>query len=243
MDHLGERLSALVDGELGEAERDRALIHLASCESCRFEAEMMRRLKRRLHGLDEPAPSTDFMGRLSALNGPPPAEPPAGPPLGGTTPGGGPGVLSRPLGSRAPLGADPLPSPASGALGATTGPAPAPSASSALRELRRRRGAEPLSVLRPGWPGARFAVAGVSVVALTLGTAFVAGGDEQPAPVVRPALEDFAVEHAVTARQGALPGATAPAPASTPAGVDAVVRAPVSGPAPDAPGPDAPRPR
>ncbi|MFD0802778.1 anti-sigma factor family protein, partial [Streptomonospora algeriensis] len=83
MDHPGERLSALVDGELGHAERDRILRHLADCENCRFEAEMLRGLKRRLHGLDSPEPSTDFLGRLTSLNGPP-ADPPAqGPPGGG----------------------------------------------------------------------------------------------------------------------------------------------------------------
>ena len=74
MDHLGERLSALIDGELGAAEHERALIHLAKCESCRFEADMMRRLKRRLTGLGEPEPDMDFMGRLmsqSGLGGPP----------------------------------------------------------------------------------------------------------------------------------------------------------------------------
>ncbi|ASU82686.1 hypothetical protein CDO52_07705 [Nocardiopsis gilva YIM 90087] len=228
MDHLGERLSALVDGELGDAERDRALIHLASCESCRFEAEMMRRLKRRLHHLDEPAPSNDFMGRLSALSGPPSAEPPAGPP-----PGGGPGVLSRPRGSRSPFGTDPFGPPAPGSLGGLAAEsAPAPTSTPAARALRRRRGPEPLSVLRPGWPGARYAVAGASVVALTLGTAFVAGGDAQPAPVVRPALEDYAVEHAVTARQGAFP--TAPPPSSASASVETVIRTGAI---------DAPRPR
>ena len=45
-EHLGERLSALVDGELGPAEHESALIHLAKCEACRFEADMTRRLKR-----------------------------------------------------------------------------------------------------------------------------------------------------------------------------------------------------
>ena len=38
MSHLGDQLSALVDGELDGAERDRAHAHLASCEQCRAEA-------------------------------------------------------------------------------------------------------------------------------------------------------------------------------------------------------------
>jgi anti-sigma factor RsiW len=77
MGHLEERLSAFVDGELAPADHDRVLSHLASCESCRFEVEMLRRLKRRLCGMDAPAPSMDFMGRLSALTTPvPDSDPP-----------------------------------------------------------------------------------------------------------------------------------------------------------------------
>nr|WP_017592784.1 zf-HC2 domain-containing protein [Nocardiopsis potens] len=189
MEHLGERISALVDGELGPAERDRALIHLASCDSCRFEADMLRRLKRRLHGLDAPDPSSDFLGRLSALGAGPPdrsSEPP-GPGSGGLF--GGP----PPLGSSRPLGGPP-----------PAGPAPGPAAAQPPAR-RPRRPLQAPSVLRPGWHRTRYAVAGVSALALTLGTAFVAGGDAEQAPVVRPSLEDYAVEHALTAGQAALP--------------------------------------
>lgn len=98
MDHPEERLSALVDGELGHSERDRILRHLADCEDCRFEAETLRGLKRRLHGLDAPEPSTDFLGRLTSLSGPSadPPERPQGPPggmFGSAPPGSG-----RPIG-------------------------------------------------------------------------------------------------------------------------------------------------
>ena len=48
MSHLGDRLSALVDGELDGAERDRAYAHLAGCEQCRNEAAELRALKRKL---------------------------------------------------------------------------------------------------------------------------------------------------------------------------------------------------
>ncbi|MFC4560474.1 anti-sigma factor family protein [Nocardiopsis mangrovi] len=199
MDHLGERLSALVDGELGHSERDRALRHLAACENCRFEAEMLRRLKRRLHGLDAPEPSMDFMGRLSALSGPPPADPPAGPP------GGGAGLFGSrpPIGSSRPIGGG-LPRRPAGPAVAVDTPAPAGPEPGRARQ-RRPRTPQPLSVLRPAWGRARYAVAGVSVAALTLGTAFVAGGDPQDAPLVSPPLDAFAVEHAVTARQAAFP--------------------------------------
>jgi putative zinc finger protein len=49
--HLGEFLSALVDGELTGAELDRANAHLAACEQCRAEATALRDLKRQLRGL------------------------------------------------------------------------------------------------------------------------------------------------------------------------------------------------
>ncbi|WP_084468555.1 anti-sigma factor family protein [Nocardiopsis trehalosi] len=202
MDHMGERLSALVDGELGHADRDRALRHLASCESCRFEAEMLRRLKRRLHGLDAPQPSTDFMGRLAALSAAPPsADPPFGPP----PPGGRPFGSMPPLGSSRPLGGGPARGAAPGgpvvAVDAREPAAPPP----APARRRRDRTPEPLSVLRPRWGRARYAVAGVSVAALALGSAFVAGGEPRDVPLVSPALEDYAVEHALTARHAALP--------------------------------------
>ncbi|MDA0563007.1 zf-HC2 domain-containing protein [Streptomonospora sp. S1-112] len=204
MDHLGERLSALVDGELGHAERDRALIHLAGCENCRFEAEMLRQLKRRLHRLDTPEPSMDFLGRLSALSGPP-AGPPADPPAAGPPAMGGPGGFGSlpPLGSSRPLGGG-LPRTVDGTALAVADPAPAPEPARPARERRTRR-PRPLSVLRPRWERTRFAVAGASVVAVALGTAFVAGGDPGEGPVVEPELSDYAVEHAVTARQAPVP--------------------------------------
>jgi anti-sigma factor RsiW len=55
--HLGERLSALIDGELSHAQRERVLAHLARCESCRQEAGMLRLLKRRMHALSDSDPA------------------------------------------------------------------------------------------------------------------------------------------------------------------------------------------
>jgi anti-sigma factor RsiW len=51
MTHLGQRLSALIDGELDPAERDRVLVHLAKCDSCRGDAIALRTLKRRMSAL------------------------------------------------------------------------------------------------------------------------------------------------------------------------------------------------
>ncbi len=53
MSHLGDRLSAFVDGELGHDERDRLLVHLAACRDCRAEAAALRALKRRVGALGD----------------------------------------------------------------------------------------------------------------------------------------------------------------------------------------------
>jgi anti-sigma factor RsiW len=76
MSHLGDRLSALIDGELDGAERDRAHAHLASCERCRAEAAELRALKKKLRTLRTGAPAEAAMtGRLIAADpgGPPPS--------------------------------------------------------------------------------------------------------------------------------------------------------------------------
>lgn len=214
MDHLGERLSALIDGELGAAEHERALIHLAKCESCRFEADMMRRLKRRLTGLGEPEPDMDFMGRLMSQPG-----------LGG--PGGGPRGRPGDRGDRGP--SDPPPNSPFGAspplghsrpLGGFPGGGPLmagppepqrserPGTQPSTRPERyvpprpgRQGGADRFSGLLPHFSGGRYAVAGLAVATALLGSAFVAGGEGEDTPVVEPHLADFAVEHAVTSRQ------------------------------------------
>ncbi len=67
MSHLGQRLSALIDGELDGAERDRVLVHLARCESCRGEASALRMLKRRMNALGETAADSTLTGRLMRL--------------------------------------------------------------------------------------------------------------------------------------------------------------------------------
>lgn len=80
MSHLGERVSALVDGELNHHERERALAHLTFCADCRAEVESMRALKSRLRSLDGPAMPADLtmsLLRMSEPGGPmPPRERP-----------------------------------------------------------------------------------------------------------------------------------------------------------------------
>ena len=71
MSHLGDRLSALVDGELTGAELDRAHAHLAGCLPCRAEAADLRALKAKLSGLMTGAPAEAAMtSRLIASTGP-----------------------------------------------------------------------------------------------------------------------------------------------------------------------------
>jgi anti-sigma factor RsiW len=65
--HLGDRLSAFVDGELDHDARDRALAHLAHCEPCRAEVEAERQVKSRLSRLDGPIPPSPFVARLAAV--------------------------------------------------------------------------------------------------------------------------------------------------------------------------------
>ena len=73
MSHLGDNLSALVDGELAGADLDRANAHLASCEQCRGDAASLRALKSQLRELASDAGHDDLMLRLFALGGQPAA--------------------------------------------------------------------------------------------------------------------------------------------------------------------------
>nr|WP_202460502.1 zf-HC2 domain-containing protein [Streptomyces sp. SID1328] len=66
---MGDRLSALVDGELGHESRDRVLAHLATCCRCRAEADAQRRLKNVFAEAAPPPPSESFLARLQGLPG------------------------------------------------------------------------------------------------------------------------------------------------------------------------------
>jgi hypothetical protein len=76
--HLGDRLAALVDGELGHETRERVLAHLATCTRCKAEADAQRRLKNVFAEAAPPPPSESFLARLQGLPG------------GGDTDGGSP---------------------------------------------------------------------------------------------------------------------------------------------------------
>ncbi|WP_024759305.1 anti-sigma factor family protein [Streptomyces exfoliatus] len=86
--HLGDRLAALVDGELGHDARERVLAHLATCARCKAEADAQRTVKSVFASVAPPPPSEGFLARLQGLPGGP------GEPSGGS---GGPGAPRGPL--------------------------------------------------------------------------------------------------------------------------------------------------
>lgn len=90
--HLGDRLSALVDGELGHETRERVLAHLATCAKCKAEADAQRRLKNVFAEAAPPPPSESFLARLQGLPGGGDLDG-GGSPLGG---GGFGGLTERP---------------------------------------------------------------------------------------------------------------------------------------------------
>ncbi|MET7619432.1 zf-HC2 domain-containing protein [Streptomyces sp. NPDC005408] len=65
--HLGDRLAALVDGELKHDVRDRVLAHLATCPKCKAEADAQRRLKNVFAHTAPPPPSEGLLARLQGL--------------------------------------------------------------------------------------------------------------------------------------------------------------------------------
>ncbi|MFH9010252.1 zf-HC2 domain-containing protein [Streptomyces sp. NPDC017943] len=83
--HLGDRLSALVDGELGHDARERVLAHVATCPKCKAEVDAQRRLKNVFAEAAPPPPSESFLARLQGL-------PAGGGPDGDATPPGGGGL-------------------------------------------------------------------------------------------------------------------------------------------------------
>ncbi|MFE2042981.1 anti-sigma factor family protein [Streptomyces sp. NPDC059477] len=94
--HLGDRLAALVDGELGHESRERVLAHVATCARCRAEVDAQRRLKNVFAEAAPPPPSASFLARLQGLPGGGDGE--GGDPLDERSfldgiPGGPPGIL------------------------------------------------------------------------------------------------------------------------------------------------------
>jgi len=196
MSHLGRRLSALIDGELGDAERDQAHSHLVSCDACRAEAAALRTLKRRVHGLGE-TPADGALTRrliaLSGLSGLPEVTPPR-PRLPGATRAraafavfsGGAAAAGPPAWDDIEEWFDDQPAAAEDASPLAASPlaaSPLPPAPTA-----RGRG------------HTRYVVGAVAALAVGLSAAsFAAGGGEhQPGPTITPEVDVYNAQQAVT---------------------------------------------
>ena len=70
MTHLGDRVAALVDGELDHHAREKAFAHLAHCPACRAEVEAHRGVKRLLLQAGVPEPPGGTVPGLLALAAP-----------------------------------------------------------------------------------------------------------------------------------------------------------------------------
>ena len=99
MSHLGARVSALVDGQLGPSERDRALVHVAHCDTCQAAVDAERSVKALLAGSARPTPSDGLLASLHGLAEPggPVSPRPRSMPLG-------PVVPTLPAPGRGPFG-------------------------------------------------------------------------------------------------------------------------------------------
>ncbi|WP_240968591.1 zf-HC2 domain-containing protein [Streptomyces sp. HNM0575] len=178
--HLGDRLAALIDGELGHDARERVLSHLATCRGCKAEADAQRRVKSVFADMAPPPPSDGLLARLQGLPGTGPEDDP----YDGMPPGSaGAGVTAD--GSRS----------AGGGLPGTSAPAAHAESSGSVWPLDQLWGGRGGSLLSPGRGfriheferlsarGRRFAFAAagaVSLAALALaggvGTSGTAGG-------------------------------------------------------------------
>ncbi|MFH9753772.1 anti-sigma factor family protein [Streptomyces griseus] len=183
--HLGDRLAALVDGELKHDARERVLAHLATCAKCKAEADAQRRLKSAFAMSASPSPSEGFLARLQGL--------PGGP--GGDDTGSG-----GPFGGRGPFADEFFPGlrPSAGSTRSDTAPSPldgfgylpathgstavlrgGAASGSAFRIHEVARDAD-----RSPWRGRRFAFAAASAVSLAAialgGTLPLDSGPESP---------------------------------------------------------------
>ncbi|HEY8479631.1 MAG TPA: zf-HC2 domain-containing protein [Spirillospora sp.] len=214
MSCLGERLTALVDGELGHEERDRALAHLAVCAQCRDEVTSLRLIKGRLRGLAgaPPAddtgelPSADFLDRLRSLPARtdlPPSD--SGPP--GRHAAGDAGDIRR--GRPAPRlhgaaghrSARPRRSSGRPAGSRHTARAHAHAAhphTAPPDAGHAHAGPAAGPVAAATRPRRRYLVLGAATLFIGLGTASYAAGERPDEPAVTPAFDRFAVEHALT---------------------------------------------
>lgn len=164
--HLGDRLAALVDGELKHDARERVLAHLATCARCKAEADAQRRLKSAFAMSASPSPSEGFLARLQGLPGGPGGEDPGpGGPFGGRGPFADPFFPELRPGGSTRAGSAPSPLDGFGYLPAAHGStAVLPGASGPGGVFRIHEVARDAD--RSPWRGRRFAFAAASAVSL-----------------------------------------------------------------------------
>ncbi|MER8183576.1 zf-HC2 domain-containing protein [Kitasatospora sp. NPDC094015] len=237
--HLGDRLSAYLDGELGHDSRERVQAHLATCPECLAEADEGRAVKHLLTRTGTPAPSSLLMSRLMAVaalpddehrDGPGGGEsvPPAAAEAAAGTFGGSRltgGSFGRGAGSSFGGGALGAEAPIPGVDPRAERPGPQPFGTGRrglLPSVRPLAAATEVPLLRPAAPRGRrlvFAAAGAfSVAAVTLGGVGAGVGDEQHSTTVTPV-------------RGPGSGAVLPVTAEMP--VDYPVRYRAASPSPD----------
>ncbi len=169
MSHLGERLTALVDGQLDDEAREHALAHIAGCAQCRGEADAQRRLKAELRDLPAPPPSPALVHSLLTLSEPGEPTPPSPRSMPGMRP-------ARPARFRRPAAA----------VAATAPPDNRPPArpTSGRHPARMRYAVASLVSLGAIALGTAFAAGGQR--------------DSGEVPMITPPVDIYAVEHAVT---------------------------------------------
>jgi len=172
MSHLGDLLSAHVDGELDGAEQDRVSVHLARCAQCRAEAGGLRALKRQLSELTAEVPGeAEMTARLAEIAALATAAGPTGPARARRRVPAGRVPAGRGSVGRGSAGRD-----GSGPGGPLTSP------------RRRLSGRRKYLML-----GTMSLVMGLSAVAFTVG-----GGDSASGPKIVPQVELYSEEHAIT---------------------------------------------
>jgi anti-sigma factor RsiW len=187
MSHLGDLLSAHIDGELDGAERDKVSVHLARCERCRAEAAGLRALKRQIGDLatTKVPGEADMLARLLEIAEVTAIAGPAGP-VGHEASARRYRVLTRAtrrLGVPARLTRPSSPTGPGAGPSSPTGPT-GPGGPRRLKLSRRHR----------------YVVLGAMSIVMSLGTAaFSVGGSDSapPGPKIVPQYELYSEEQAI----------------------------------------------
>ncbi len=201
MSHLGERVTALVDGQLPPDVAERAFAHTAGCRPCREALELERLTKARLGALPDLAPGPELIATLLVLGGPDGPLPPRAGRLPERARTAGDqrvdqgrlvgAVAAATISARAAQGGGLRPSGVPRTAGLTDGPR------RSLGPVDRPRTLRGTPVRR----GRRAAVALLGVVGLAgVGMIGMLGEPSANGPTVVPPVDSFVMQHAATTR-------------------------------------------